>query len=63
LAGTLHGHHRQVVDAYEVNAGFPLGFAYTFLLPNKSATDDPTHVLGGTFGGQRPKQFPTFLDR
>jgi intracellular sulfur oxidation DsrE/DsrF family protein len=26
------------VDAYEVNAGNPLAFAYTFLNPNKSAT-------------------------
>jgi hypothetical protein len=36
--GTLKGRHRQVVDAYEVNSGFPLAFAYTFLLPNESAT-------------------------
>jgi hypothetical protein len=36
--GTLKGRHRQVVDAYEVNAGFPLAFAYTFLAPNQSAT-------------------------
>jgi hypothetical protein len=36
--GTLSGRHRQVVDAYEVNSGFPLAFAYTFLLPNESAT-------------------------
>jgi intracellular sulfur oxidation DsrE/DsrF family protein len=36
--GTLQGRHRQVVDAYEVNAGFPLAFAYTFLVSNKSAT-------------------------
>ena len=27
-----------MVDAYEANAGFPLAFAYTFLVPNKSAT-------------------------
>ena len=26
------------MDAYEVNAGNPLAFAYTFLIPNKSAT-------------------------
>ena len=32
--GTLKGRHRQVVDAIEVNAGFPLAFAYTFLAPN-----------------------------
>jgi hypothetical protein len=27
-----------VVDAIEPNSGFPLAFAYTFLLPNQSAT-------------------------
>jgi hypothetical protein len=32
--GTLKGRYRQVVDAYEVNSGFPLAFAYTFLAPN-----------------------------
>jgi hypothetical protein len=36
--GTLQSRHRQVVDAYEANSGFPLAFAYTFLLPNESAT-------------------------
>ena len=36
--GALQGHHRQVVDAYEANAGFPLAFAYTFLVTNESAT-------------------------
>ncbi len=36
--GKLKGRHRQVVDAYEINSGFPLAFAYTFLLPNKSAS-------------------------
>lgn len=36
--GMLQGRHRQVVDAYEVNSGFPLAFAYTFLAPNESAT-------------------------
>ena len=36
--GTLQGRHRQVVDAIEVNSGFPLAFAYTFLFPNESAT-------------------------
>jgi hypothetical protein len=34
--GTLKGRHRQVVDAYEVNGGAPLAFAFTFL-----ATNDP----------------------
>jgi hypothetical protein len=32
--GKLKTRHRQVVDAYEANAGFPLAFAYTFLLTN-----------------------------
>ena len=36
--GTLQGRHKQVVDAIEPNSGFPLAFAYTFLLPNQSAT-------------------------
>jgi hypothetical protein len=36
--GALTGRHRQVVDAYEANSGFPLAFAYTFLAPNDSAT-------------------------
>ena len=36
--GPLKGRHRQVVDAYEVNSGFPLAFAYTFLAPNESAS-------------------------
>src|SRR5882757_1233569 len=29
--GALKGRHRQVVDAYQVNSGAPLGFAYNFL--------------------------------
>jgi hypothetical protein len=36
--GKLTGRHRQVVDAYEINRGFPLGFVHNFLAPNKSAT-------------------------
>jgi hypothetical protein len=32
--GVLKGRHRQVVDAYDANAGFPLAFAYTFLAPH-----------------------------
>jgi hypothetical protein len=34
--GKLKGRHRQVVDAYDANSGFPLAFAYTFLLPNSA---------------------------
>jgi hypothetical protein len=36
--GTLPGRHRQLVDAFAMNDGFPLAFAWTFLAPNKSAT-------------------------
>ena len=36
--GALKGRHKQVVDAYEINEGLPLAFAYTFLAPNESAT-------------------------
>jgi hypothetical protein len=32
--GVLKGRHRQVVDAYDANAGFPLAFAYSFLAPH-----------------------------
>jgi hypothetical protein len=41
--GVLTGGHRQVVDAYEVNSGFPLAFVYTFMAPNDPA--DTTAVL------------------
>jgi hypothetical protein len=34
--GKLKGRHRQVVDAYEVNRGFPLAYASNFLAPNAS---------------------------
>jgi len=36
--GPLKGRHRQVFDIYEINDGFPLGFANNFLSPNESAT-------------------------
>ncbi len=36
--GTLKGRHRQVFDIYDMNEGFPLGFAHNFLAPNESAT-------------------------
>jgi hypothetical protein len=32
--GALKARHRQVVDAYDANAGFPLAFAYTVLATN-----------------------------
>ncbi len=34
--GKLKGRHRQVVDAIEINSGYPLAFAYTFLVTNPS---------------------------
>ena len=36
--GTLKGQHRQVVDAYAPNDGFPLAFALTFLATNGPAS-------------------------
>jgi intracellular sulfur oxidation DsrE/DsrF family protein len=36
--GKLTGRHKQVVDAYAINEGFPLAFVLNFLEPNKSAT-------------------------
>jgi hypothetical protein len=36
--GKLTGRHKQVIDVYRVNDGYPLGFVVNFLTPNKSAT-------------------------
>jgi hypothetical protein len=36
--GPLKGRHRQLVDAYEINGGAPLAFAYTFLATNEPPT-------------------------
>jgi intracellular sulfur oxidation DsrE/DsrF family protein len=36
--GKLTGRHKQLVDAYAINEGFPLAFALNFLTPNESAT-------------------------
>jgi len=41
--GALKGRHRQVVDGYEANGGFPLAFAYTFLVTNEPS--DATAVI------------------
>ncbi len=43
--GALKTRHRQVVDAYEPNAGFPLAFAYTFVTPNPPGTATAVIVL------------------
>jgi hypothetical protein len=42
--GKLKGRHRQVVDAYEANSGFPLVFASVFLLTN-AAPSSATAVV------------------
>jgi hypothetical protein len=39
--GELKGRHRQVVDAYDANSGFPLAFAYTFLAPHGPPSAGP----------------------
>jgi hypothetical protein len=43
--GALKGRNRQVVDAYEANAGFPMVFVHTFLLPNDPADTSAALVL------------------
>src|ERR1700691_4573631 len=43
--GVLKGRHRQVVDAYDANAGFPLAFAYTFLAPHGPSSATATAVV------------------
>jgi hypothetical protein len=46
--GVLKARHRQVVDAIEPNAGFPLAFAYTFVFPNAPGTATAVIVLRHT---------------
>jgi hypothetical protein len=41
----LRARHRQVVDAIEVNSGFPLAFAYSFVAPNAPGTATAVVVL------------------
>lgn len=36
--GKLTGRHKQLVDAFSINDGYPLAFNLNFLTPNKSAT-------------------------
>ncbi|HEY8795949.1 MAG TPA: hypothetical protein VIM15_13505 [Gemmatimonadaceae bacterium] len=50
--GTLKTKHKMVVDAFAMNEGFPLAFAYTFMLPYASATPSPaTAVIVLRHGG------------
>jgi hypothetical protein len=46
--GKLKGRHRQVVDGYEANSGFPLAFAYTFLVTNQPDAATAVVVLRHT---------------
>jgi hypothetical protein len=43
--GALKTKHKMVVDAFAINEGFPLAFAYTFLLPYASITPSPATAL------------------
>ena len=45
----LKGRHRQVVDAYDANSGFPLAFAYTFVAPNAGAATAVIVLRHGAF--------------
>ena len=47
--GVLKGRHRQVVDAYDANSGFPLAFTYTFLAPNAGAATAVVVLRHGAF--------------
>jgi hypothetical protein len=43
--GLLKGRHKQLVDAYEINGGFPLGFVHNFLQPNEAANESATGLI------------------
>jgi intracellular sulfur oxidation DsrE/DsrF family protein len=43
--GVLRGRHKQLVDAYEINGGYPLGFVHNFLQPNEAANESATGVI------------------
>jgi hypothetical protein len=43
--GMLKGRHKQLVDAYEINGGFPLGFMHNFLQPNEAANESAIGVI------------------
>jgi hypothetical protein len=58
--GELKGRHRQVVDAYVPNEGFPLGFVYTFLVTNRPATANV--VAASALIVLRHTAFPIALD-
>ena len=58
--GALKGRHRQVVDAYEANSGFPLAFAYTFLAPH--GPPNPSAPAATAVVVLRHGAFPIALD-
>ena len=43
--GALKTKHKMVIDAFAMNEGFPLAFAYTFLLPYASVTPSPATAV------------------
>ncbi|HLB10475.1 MAG TPA: hypothetical protein VK617_13130 [Gemmatimonadaceae bacterium] len=43
--GTLKTKHKMVIDAFAMNEGFPLAFAYTFMLPYASVTPSPATAV------------------
>lgn len=58
--GVLKGRHRQVVDAYAANEGFPLAFAFSFVVTNGPATAD--NVPATAVMVLRHGAFPLALD-
>jgi hypothetical protein len=43
--GTLKTKHKMAIDAFEINEGFALAFAYTFMLPYASVTPLPATAV------------------
>lgn len=43
--GTLKTKHKMAIDAFEMNEGFPLAFAFTFMLPYASVTPSPATAV------------------
>ena len=43
--GALKTKHKMAIDAFAINEGFPLAFAYTFMLPYASVTPSPATAV------------------
>jgi hypothetical protein len=43
--GALKTKHKMAIDAFEMNQGFPLAFAYTFMLPYASVSPSPATAV------------------